>query len=424
MKKSLFIYIKRLRNQLWFRPLIFCIISILGALLARLADGTGLKDFVPSIKTESILSLLNTISSSMLVIAIFAVSSMISAFSAASSTATPRSFKIVITDDASKNALSMFIGAFIFSIVSTVALQNGYYGITGRFVLFVLTLLFFALVILMFLSWVDSISRLGRLEHTITQVENVVRTSLLKYIKNPRLEGVPISNTINKSIFITANNTGYIQFIDMSALQELTEQVNIRIQLNSLAGEFVNVNHPIAYISTLQGLDKDEISEQINNCIIIGDTRQFENDPRFGFISLSEIASRALSPGINDPGTAIQIIGSQVRLFFLWNSTKNTSQTVSKRFDRIEVQELQFSDFFESAFRPISRDGAGNIEVMLRLQKAYCALATLNHTEIQKEAIRASKASFLRAQQNLSFESDIALLKQKSLFYTAKKDME
>ena len=424
MKKSLLTHIKRLRNQLWFRPLIFCFISIIGALLARLADGTGLKEFVPSIKTESIIGLLDTMSSSMLVIAIFAVSSMISAFSAASSTATPRSFKIVITDDASKNALSMFIGAFIFSIVSTVALQNGYYGIAGRFVLFVLTLLFFALVILMFLSWVDSISRLGRLEHTITQVESVVKTSVLKYIKNPLLKGSPISNTITKSIFINANTTGYIQFIDMQAIQDLAEQVNIRIQLNTLPGEYVHLNFPLAYLSTLQGLDQDKISVQLNNCITIGNTRLFEDDPRFGFISLSEIASRALSPGVNDPGTAIQIIGSQVRLFFLWDTSKNTSKTNAKPYDRIEVQALQYSEFFESAFRPISRDGADNIEVMLRLQKAYCALATLHHPEIQKEARRASKASFQRAEQNLSFESDIELLKQKSLFFKEDKNMK
>jgi uncharacterized membrane protein len=55
---------------------------------------------------------------------------MVSAFSAASSTATPRSFKLIIGDDVS-NALSVFIGSFIYSIVATVALKNGYYGIAG-----------------------------------------------------------------------------------------------------------------------------------------------------------------------------------------------------------------------------------------------------------------------------------------------------
>ena len=423
MKKSLLFYFNTLREQLWFRPLIFCLISIVGALLARFADGTGLKDIVPNIKTESIVGFLNTISSSMLVIAIFAVTSMISAFSAASSTATPRSFKIVVTDDASKNALSMFIGSFIFSIVSRVALENGYYGDAGRFVLFVLTLLFFALVILTFLRWVDRISRLGRLEHTISQVEDVALKSLKNYIKHPSLKGVPISNTINKNVFITPTKIGYIQFIDMESLQELAEESNITIQLNALPGEYVQSNSSFVFLSTLQGLDKDNITQKINEAIHIGSTRLYEEDPRFGLIALSEIASRALSPGINDPGTAIQIIGSQVRLFFLWNDTKPEMDSNSELFNRIEVPKLPIPEFFESAFRPISRDGASNIEVMLRLQKAYGSLATIDNSEIQKTAYLYSETAFNRAKQQLSFESDLELLKQKSLCFKHKKDV-
>jgi len=50
-------------------------------------------------------------------------------------------------------------------------MDNGYYNQAGKFILFLITLIFFALVILTFLRWVDSISRLGRLEHTIMQVD-------------------------------------------------------------------------------------------------------------------------------------------------------------------------------------------------------------------------------------------------------------
>jgi uncharacterized membrane protein len=127
MKKTIFIYFHRLREQLWFRPLLFCLASVAVALFAHKADGTRLDKLVPSINTASIKGLLDTISASMLVISIFAVASMLSAFAAASNTATPRSFKIVVTDDMSQNALSVFIGSFIFSIVATVALDNGYY---------------------------------------------------------------------------------------------------------------------------------------------------------------------------------------------------------------------------------------------------------------------------------------------------------
>ncbi|MBT8319847.1 MAG: DUF2254 domain-containing protein, partial [Gramella sp.] len=191
MRKKLAILYNRIREQLWFRPFIFCVFSVAGALLANLADGFGINDLVPDIKKESVEGLLSTISASMLVISIFAVASMLSAFSSASSTATPRSFKIVVTDDVSQNALSVFIGAFIFSIVATIALDNGFYEKAGRFVLFLFTLVLFTAVILVFLRWVDRISRLGRLEHTIVQVESVVEKSLIEYIKHPFLGAKP-----------------------------------------------------------------------------------------------------------------------------------------------------------------------------------------------------------------------------------------
>src|SRR5690606_26331503 len=98
--------LNRLRERLWVKPLFVCILSIGAAFLARLADDTGLGDLVPEISRDSIETLLEIISSSMLVIATFAVASMVTAYSSASNTATPRTFSLVISDDVSQNALS------------------------------------------------------------------------------------------------------------------------------------------------------------------------------------------------------------------------------------------------------------------------------------------------------------------------------
>jgi hypothetical protein len=124
-------FLSRLSERLWVKPLLVCLLSVAGALLAHLADDSGLDKIVPDIKSDSLETLLKIISSSMLVIATFAVGSMVSAYASASSTATPRSFSLVIADDTSQNALSTFIGAFIFSIVALIALQNGYWRWVG-----------------------------------------------------------------------------------------------------------------------------------------------------------------------------------------------------------------------------------------------------------------------------------------------------
>ena len=416
MKKNILIYWNKIRAQLWFRPLLFCLFSVGGALVSSQADGLGLDELVPDIETETIGGLLDTISASMLVIAIFAVGSMLSAFSAASSNATPRSFKIVVTDDVSQYALSVFIGSFIFSIVATIALDNGYYGKTSRFLLFISTLLLFTVVILTFLKWVDRISKLGRLEHIIAQIETVTTQSLVHFIKNPYLKALPISGTFLKSSPIKSNCVGYIQHINLEELQLLTVEKELKIRLNCIPGKAIHENTVLAYVSSKHHLDLDEISKKINSAIYTGPTRSFEEDPRFGFIALSEIASRALSPGINDPGTAIQIIASHERLFFLWNTIKKSTTEDKVLYHNIEVPTITMDDFFTDAFRPIARDGATNIEVMLRLQKAFKALDTMNQKDIKEAALLHSIAAYNRAKSAITFEEDLALLKEKSLF--------
>ncbi|WP_425637992.1 DUF2254 domain-containing protein [Algoriphagus yeomjeoni] len=416
MKKKIFIVVNRIREQLWFRPFVFSLISVAVALAAHMADGTNLNDIVPIIKIESIKGLLDILSASMLVISIFAVASMVSAFSAASSTATPRSFKVVVRDDVSQYALSTFIGAFIFSIVATVAIDNGYFEEAGIFILFLITLVLFTLVILTFLRWVDRISRLGRLENTIVQIEDIAMKSFSCYIKNPLLNALPTTGKFPSGKPVCSEAVGYIQHIDVETLQDLALELDLKIQLNCLPGKFVHKNFVTAFIHSSQEVDMDMVTQKVHASIHIGQTRLYDEDPRFGLIALTEIASRALSPGINDPGTAIQILGSHERLFFLWQDELENKTENELLYNRVEVLQIRMQDFFEDAFRPISRDGADNLEVMLRLQKTLSALATINHPEIKAAAIEFSKDAFDRASLAMDYKKDLITLERECLF--------
>jgi uncharacterized membrane protein len=215
---------------------------------------------------------------------------------------------------------------------------------------------------------------------------------------------------------VLSNSVGYVRHVDMSALQELAKEKGLKIQLNCLPGDFIHENFAITSFTNIDNLDLDEITKKINDAIHVGDTRWFEEDPRFGFIALTEIASKALSLGINDPGTAIQIIGSHERLFFLWNESFENDQKNEVLYDCLIVPKISMEDFFDDAFRPISRDGAGNIEVMLRLQKVFKSIETINHEGIKKLAIQYSKEAYKRAELSMKFEPDLDVLKKESLF--------
>ena len=118
--------------------------------------------------------------------------------------------------------------------------------------------------------------------------------------------------------------------------------------------------------------------------LVIGDLRTFEQDGAYGLLVLSEIASRALSPGINDPGTAIEVIARQQGLLWEWaNATRNDAPPPHPR---IFVQELSADSLIENAFASIARDGAKMSEVINSLQSALGSLASGPHEKLAQAA--------------------------------------
>ena len=215
-------------------------------------------------------------------IATFAVASMISAYASASNTATPRSFPLVISDDVSQNALSTFIGAFIFSIVALIALKNSYYDKAGRFALFVLTLMILAMIIITFVSWVDRIARLGRLEATIDKVEAATAAALQRRRAAPTLHGVPAGRNQKEGKAIYGGTIGYVQRIDVTALQKFAEKSRVRITVAALPGIFLAPGRALAYVTADSGDLSDIDTSRIAGAFLVGGNRQFDQDPRFG----------------------------------------------------------------------------------------------------------------------------------------------
>ncbi|MDR4478531.1 MAG: DUF2254 domain-containing protein [Nitrospira sp.] len=408
--------LNRIKERLWIRPLFMCVLSVAGVFLAMMMDRADIGHLVLDITTQSLETLLKIISASMLVIATFAVASMVSAYASASTTATPRSFALIIADDVSQNALSTFIGAFIFSIVALIALQNGYYDKSGRFALFTLTLITFAIVIVTFVAWVDRIARLGRLGATIEKVEVAAAASMRRRRSAPTLRGMPASAHQDGGQAIYAESIGYVQQIDVTALQRKAEKSQLRISVAVLPGTFLAPNRALAYVAADSG-DLSEIDHgQIADAFLIGHGRVFDEDPRFGLVVLSEIASRALSPAVNDPGTAIDIIGRFVRLFALWNEPAGKGEERPVDCDRVSIPELSVRDMFDDAFTSIARDGAGTIEVVTRLLKAFESLASIGDATMREAATHHARLALARAEKALTLPDDVVVVRKLAAF--------
>ncbi len=401
-------YYNRIREHLWVKPLVICILSVAAAFVAKLADQIEFLSVVPEVTLNSLNVFLSISSGSMLGVATFAVGSMLTAYGSASNTATPRSFPLIIADDVSQSALSSFIGAFIFSIVALVALENGYYGPAGRFLIFLLTVFVFAVIIFNFIRWLDRIARLGRLGNTVDKVEKVACESLIRRRKRSTY-GAKEAVGSPEGEPIYAEKVGYIQRIDLPILQRIAETSDVHITVASLPGKFTFPDQPVAYVAGQIDPDKkDGKINQILDTFIIDDDRAFDEDPRFGLVVLSEIASRALSPAVNDPGTAIDVIGSLVRIFTAWVRVDEKNIETDVEFDRVSVPKPSIEDMFDDAFTGISRDGAGTIEVVVHQMKALRSLACLGDVDMQKEATVHAERTLNYAQKSLSLREEIA----------------
>lgn len=208
---------------------------------------------------------------------------------------------------------------------------------------------------------------------------------------------------------ITSHQTGYVQHIDVHALGIIAKAGEIQIFLEILPGSFVHLGMPLAQTVSLnkERVDESHVStEKILAALTIGVRRTFEHDPRFGLSVLSEIASRALSPAVNDPGTAIDVIGRGVRSLTCWGKPQDPSSKIAADCEQVYLRALTVDDLSDDFFAPIARDGASLLEVDLRMMKALVSLAQINPDMFNDACFRHADLLLKRADLSLTLEDD------------------
>jgi uncharacterized membrane protein len=398
---------KDVGNQLWFTVALYCLLGVAAALSALFTDRLIPQTISSQIGADAVDRILGIIAASMLAVATFSISTMVQAFASAATGATPRAAQLVVEDRTAQTALATFIGAFVFSLVGLIALSTGAYGSSGRLVLFIATIAVVVLIVVMLLRWIHRLSRLGRLGETIDQVERATVRAIDYRRERPCLGGhrAPSIEPIGRAVM--AGKVGYVRRIDMGRLSKLAEDHTIDLCVAALPGTFATLDRKLAVI--VGGREPDgeinDLAREVADCFLIGDQRSYEQDPRFGMVVLSEIASRALSPAVNDPGTAIDVIGTMVRVLSCWAKVADRPSEEIK-YPRIFVPAITARDLLDDGVAPIARDGAALVEVGIRLQKAMRALAHLGDAEMAEAAREHARLALARGEQELGFAPD------------------
>lgn len=364
----------RFLKRLWVRVALMALLAVAASLGAGLIEPVLPQSLTDRMDPQSVLPILTILASGMLAVSTFSLNVMVSAHRAAAAQATPRAHRILLDDGTTQTVLATFIGAFVYSLSAIIVLKSGFHASGSAVTLMVVTIVVVVLVILAMLRWIDHLSDLGSMDATLRATEAKARPVLARLRKMPCLGAEPLrEDTVIPSDArpLHARATGYVQIIDMATITDCLDASarEAYLWLHVPPGRFVREGTVIGHTA---GLDDDQIGE-LARALTIGANRTFEQDAGYGLLVLAEIGVRAMSPGINDPGTAIDVIGRQERL--LWDWARSDVPDDPPRHARIFAPPLHAHTLVESAFAMLARDGAGNIEVVRRLLHALDGLA-------------------------------------------------
>jgi len=424
----------RLGKQLWVRTSAIGVMGILIAVLSAVIEPYLPWELSGEVSREAVDSLLSILASSMLAVTTFSLSIMVSAYGSATNTATPRATSLLIEDSLTQTVLANFVGSFLFGIVGLIMLKVGLYSERGRIALFVATILVIALVVVSLMQWIDHLTRLGRLGETTNRVEAAARKAMEARLAQPYMGGTPLLDPDHDvppdAMPVFGPEIGYVQNVDIPALSAFCKEHETHIYLSVLPGAFIYPDKPMLWVAPVPVLqdsgtegadparasrantDQAAWSQPLQAAFSMGNERSFDQDPRFGLEVLSEIATRALSAAVNDPGTAIGVIGRLTRLLNTWAQTSRKPSDADAEkgqepdYQHVHVPPVTAMDLFDDAFMLIARDGAGMIEVQLPLQKSLLALSRVGDATFAEAARIHSRMALDRAEAALPLEEE------------------
>jgi len=368
-------------RRLVVRILLIALFAVLAIALAKVLGHTipfGLKDRIGADAVDRILSI---IANSMLAVTIFLLTIMAASHRIAQTQWTPRAHQVLLQDTTTHTVLATFVGAYLYALIVIVLRETNVFQGEELVVLFFMTLLVVVLVVVGIIRWISHMEVLGSLIETAQRIEDHARRAYRMRCSHPALGARAFDGTPpEEAVPVLANRTGYVQQVYQDRLQEAAEEAEAEIYLMRRVGDFVHEGEELARVR-----GREDCTDVVRRHVSVGTLRNYVQDPEFGLQNLTEIGQRALSPGINDPGTAVDMIRRVARVLL---SGEPDAEAEELRYDRVYVRPLPRERLISDTIGAMLRDGIDHPKVVEAAEQSLKALATARDAALADSARR------------------------------------
>jgi uncharacterized membrane protein len=400
----------RLRTGLWALPITIVLAAFLLAVFAvsvSFDPGDVPAWWLYSGDASAASGFLANLLTAMITMATLAISITMVVLALAAQSLGPRLIQIFMADTRTKLALGLFIGTVVYLLIVLRSVVGDTESVPNLAVTLGAALVVTSVIVLLF--FVHHLARSIVADTIIGRVGDALDGWIPDRFPQKEAGGsdpsaISVPPEANGKQ-LRARATGYIQAVDHEAAVDPACAAGVTVALHCRPGHFVLRDDIIAWLWPPELVD-DDLEQALLETIVVGQTRTPVQDIEYPIRQLVEIALRALSPGVNDPGTAVNIIVVKQRLLSLWASTRAEAGDPAPACPRVSLPALEPADMFDDAFAPLLRDGARMIEVGLRLQDTLAALAAIGPAEFSAAALGVSERALAHADAALALKSD------------------
>lgn len=355
-----------IRNSIWIFPVLSIAAALLSvALLNRIELALGWK---MSLSPDTARAVMGTIAGSLFTLVVVASSAILVVVQLASAQLTPRLITLVYRNSIRKFSISLFVFTFTFSVAVLVRIDNEVPLLTVYIAAYG-----FLLNLAFFVFFIDDMGKTLRPSAVVRTVALAGREVIRGvYPQHVGAEQVHFTNSImnwngQQHRVVLNKSDGVILAFDRKGLVALAVSSNCVIELVPEIGDFVAAGTPLFRI--YEGGD-DLTEDGLRRLVTLGQERTLEQDPMFAFRIIVDIASKALSPAINDPTTAVLAVD---QLQHLLRDVGNRHLSDGREFDtrghlRLIYRTANWEDFVRLSLTEIRHYGRDSVQVIRRLR--------------------------------------------------------